>query len=120
MLSLSFQSLMKLGITTWYELNKNYVADVLCINKDKPELHCNGKCYLNKQLKKADNTESNKDQPPVSKKIEITEFLVNNLWSYNTQHVVGTTNILAGYYTAPISYLFVQPIFHPPSSFRIS
>ena len=120
MLSLGFQSLMKLGITTWYELNKDYVADVLCINKDKPELNCKGKCYLNKQLKKADNTESNKQRPPASKKIEITEFLVNNLWAFPTQYSNAPQNIHAGYYTAPISYLYMQKVFHPPSAFRIS
>ncbi len=35
-----------------YAMNKNYIANVLCINRDKPELHCKGKCYRQSQLEK--------------------------------------------------------------------
>lgn len=35
-----------------YVLNQNYIAEFLCINKDKPELICNGKCHLMKQIEK--------------------------------------------------------------------
>lgn len=35
-----------------YVANYDYIATVLCENKDKPELQCNGQCYLMKQLAK--------------------------------------------------------------------
>ena len=35
----------------YYQLNKEYIARVLCENRDKPQLHCDGKCYLAKRLK---------------------------------------------------------------------
>lgn len=35
-----------------YVVNYDYIAQVLCENKDKPQLQCNGKCYLAKQLEK--------------------------------------------------------------------
>lgn len=35
-----------------YILNQDYIAEVLCINKGKPELQCNGKCHLVKQIEK--------------------------------------------------------------------
>lgn len=35
-----------------YVANYDYIATVLCENKDQPELECNGKCYLTKQLAK--------------------------------------------------------------------
>ncbi len=35
-----------------YWLNRSYVAQNLCENKNKPALHCDGKCYLSKQIKK--------------------------------------------------------------------
>ncbi|WP_194765692.1 hypothetical protein [Tamlana sp. I1] len=35
-----------------YVSNYDYIATVLCENTDKPELACNGKCYLTKQLAK--------------------------------------------------------------------
>jgi len=33
-----------------YFINYDYIVEVLCINKDKPELECDGKCYLKDQL----------------------------------------------------------------------
>lgn len=36
-----------------YSINKAYIANNLCVNQDMPEMNCNGKCYLNKQLNKS-------------------------------------------------------------------
>lgn len=33
-----------------FKVNQDFIAKVLCINQDKPELQCNGKCYLNKKI----------------------------------------------------------------------
>ena len=38
-----------------YYANYDYIANALCENRDKPYLECNGKCYLEKQLKKANH-----------------------------------------------------------------
>jgi len=57
-----------------FKLNQDYIARVLCINKDEPVSLCNGKCYLSSQLKKAEEKE--KKSSPVSKreKAESTLF----------------------------------------------
>ena len=36
-----------------YIMNYDYIVNVICENKDKPQLNCDGKCYLAKQLAKA-------------------------------------------------------------------
>ncbi|WP_055149769.1 hypothetical protein [Jiulongibacter sediminis] len=36
-----------------YELRKDFIIQNYCVNKDMPELHCDGQCYLAKQLKAA-------------------------------------------------------------------
>ena len=40
-----------------YVVNYNYISTVLCENKAKPELKCNGKCQLMKGLAKASEEE---------------------------------------------------------------
>ena len=35
-----------------YVANYDYIVEVLCVNKDRPELNCDGKCYLAQQLAK--------------------------------------------------------------------
>lgn len=33
-----------------YQTNFNFIAKHLCINRDKPWMHCDGKCYLKKEF----------------------------------------------------------------------
>jgi hypothetical protein len=40
-----------------YYANYDYIANVLCENRDKPYLECNGKCYLDDQLAKVNHTD---------------------------------------------------------------
>lgn len=57
-----------------YNLRKDYIADVLCINRDRPVLQCHGKCFLAKQMAKAKKQQ--KEESQTGKKIEILSFLV--------------------------------------------
>ncbi|HEX8549105.1 MAG TPA: hypothetical protein VF691_19215, partial [Cytophagaceae bacterium] len=41
-----------------YHINYDYISTQLCVNKDKSELNCKGNCYLNKQLAKTAEKES--------------------------------------------------------------
>ncbi len=38
-----------------YVVNKDYIAEFLCVNKDNTELNCKGKCYLMKQLQEQED-----------------------------------------------------------------
>ena len=39
------------GTIAYYQINKEYITKVLCENRDKPQLHCDGHCFLAKKLK---------------------------------------------------------------------
>ena len=41
----------------YYEINVDYITEVFCVNKDKVELACNGKCHLAKQLQNDTNSQ---------------------------------------------------------------
>jgi hypothetical protein len=45
------QTFDPLVIQVSYWVNKTYISTTLCENRDKPMLHCNGKCFLARQLK---------------------------------------------------------------------
>jgi hypothetical protein len=40
-----------------YKMNYEYISQVLCINKSQLSSSCKGKCYLNKQLKKSQESQ---------------------------------------------------------------
>lgn len=66
-----------------YIFNYDYIVAVLCINKEKPELECNGKCYLDEQLAKVANTgQSQKEQLPT---VEFDKFPI---FYYQTNVIV--------------------------------
>lgn len=45
-----------------FELNKKYIATTLCENRDKPQLHCNGKCYFMKRINQANEKEKSAER----------------------------------------------------------
>lgn len=50
-----------------YEFNKAYIIENYCINKNRPQLHCDGKCYLAQKLKTAQEKEENQSKMTVYK-----------------------------------------------------
>ena len=56
-----------------FYINQTEIAEELCENKEKPELNCNGHCYLKKELTK--QNEVNTDQ-------ENSEIRLMVIWPY--------------------------------------
>ena len=48
-----------IGYVAYFQLNLDYIIETYCVNKEKPELQCDGKCHLANQLavKSIDDTE---------------------------------------------------------------
>ena len=42
-----------------FTINRTYIIENFCVNKDKPMLHCNGQCFLADKLKKAQDQKEN-------------------------------------------------------------
>lgn len=98
-----------------YIINYNYIVTVVCINKDKVELQCNGKCHLKKELAKSSEQE-NSTKSKESKTNKILEVLfLNNIYiihfeNYNYSYA-STINY---YYSNLYTYLKGATVFHPP------
>jgi hypothetical protein len=45
-----------------FELNHKYIAENLCINKNRPWMHCNGHCYFMRKIKEAQENEKKQDR----------------------------------------------------------
>lgn len=63
-----------------YYANYDYIATVLCENRDKPYLECNGKCYLESQIKK--NNHNNHDHKSTVPQINLADYPVSPLDQY--------------------------------------
>ena len=66
-----------------YHANYDYIANVLCENRDKPYLECNGKCYLEKPLKKANHNDH--DHKSTVPQINFDDYPITPLDQFNHQ-----------------------------------
>ena len=75
--SLIFSNFSRLYIYTAFELNQYYIVNNLCENRNKPEMHCKGKCYLAKKIKQAEEKEKKQEQE-VQKKGTQENFILSD------------------------------------------
>jgi hypothetical protein len=96
-----------------YVLNKNYIATKLCINKDKPIMHCNGKCFLAKQQQQEEQR-NDKSADTRKEKFEIQFFSLPSAIILET--IFSKNDII---YNDHVSFSlpdFHTSVFHPPSA----
>ena len=99
-----------------YIVNYEYISKVLCVNKAKPMMHCNGKCHLMKELAKAADTENpkssdKKQNSPIQEVLffkEIKSFSIVS-FSFSTESKINSS------YLELYSYLNTNSVFHPPT-----
>lgn len=98
-----------------YAANYEYITKVLCVNKAKPMMHCNGKCHLIKELAKAQEEEK---QAPFNKKNSTVDNVdlildIKKDFSLLFYHATDKTT-LNSKYSNLYSRLRLYAIFHPP------
>lgn len=101
----------------WYLVNQQEISNTKCVNKARPMLHCNGKCYLAKQLKKLEQKQSSPD-----KKSNPYEHAAKMDWiaparvNYAFTAIPAAENVpcIAFSFSCPTIYL--SAVFHPPAN----
>lgn len=108
---------MKVGIIVNWKINQQYIVKNLCINRTKPQLHCDGKCQLMKMIQKAEDDNKRAAEFPLDKfkNLSFDVFNINgdSKVSYNYENIAITINSL--FYTKSFYfYQFSNSCFHPP------
>lgn len=102
------------GLTIWFYANRAYISQKLCINKNRPELGCKGRCYFKRKLREAEEKQ-NQQTPIQEKQIKETSPCIVHSHSYSI-HSIAVVSSYNPEYSCQYSYLFLQEIFHPPST----
>ncbi|WP_452602922.1 hypothetical protein [Pontimicrobium sp. MEBiC06410] len=101
-LAFALRPVYNLGYVAYFELNIDYIIETYCVNKEKPQLQCNGKCHLAKQLtlNATDVDETNTtylatffeaffpvyfQEYNYNYKLKSNAVVAQNNWSYNNQ-----------------------------------
>lgn len=109
-LALGFQCLAKLGLITFYQLNKDYISRELCENRNKPKMRCEGKCFLKKNLDRADKAEQQSKE--MIKQVEFPVFIQ----PVRSENCIPSITLSDTYTEAPALYEYIHSarLFHPP------
>ncbi|MFD2518295.1 hypothetical protein [Salinimicrobium flavum] len=101
-----------------YAINYDYIVDKLCENKDKPEMQCNGKCYLTEQLAKEAAGEEQNPFRNNSQKTEIPQFIISeDLPDFQLACTVEFSSDRDLFFKPNLyNSLFTSKILHPPQS----
>jgi hypothetical protein len=97
-----------------YVVNYEYISKVLCENKSKPKMNCNGKCHLMKEMAKAsENEKPISDKKIVTQEFEILFFEEIQSFQINT-YFLNIESTLNAKYNNQYFHLSNDLIFHPP------
>lgn len=114
MISLVITSFSHYWIYLGFEINKKYISKNLCENRMRPEMQCNGKCYLMKKLKQAEENDKKQDQENILKNLEISFIIkpqqINFHKSCKVQLIKRAFSTFSSFY----SNEYTKGIFHPP------
>ncbi|MFN8293081.1 MAG: hypothetical protein U0T72_05110 [Chitinophagales bacterium] len=80
--SIAWQHCLQLSIYTWYTFQKQAITYSFCINKANKALHCNGKCYLGKQLQKSEENQQQQSHSILKTKYE---YSLAQAYNFNLQ-----------------------------------
>jgi hypothetical protein len=98
-------------IYTGFEANQKYIAAELCVNRSKPMMHCNGKCYLAKKIKQAEEKEKKEEQ---SQKSRYQEAILTSVIVIEERFA---TPVESGFPELRYVLSHLSPaVFHPPQA----
>lgn len=110
-LLISFNSIKSGVMLSFYIADTQSFVELFCVNQDKPEMECNGKCELSKLTQ----------QNPFNEKPNYLDFLQYDVVVYFTpisQHNFKPKNfhiLIFGVYQNNYQFLYAQEISHPPA-----
>lgn len=104
-----------MGVWVDFKINQDFIAAVLCINRDEPVPMCNGNCYLSDQLQKVDDGPSEELPRSLVHKLDLTLYPgVSSALEPNDAIAVESTDFVVRpfFYVPP----HLSGIFRPPET----
>lgn len=98
-----------------FTLNRAVITARFCVNKARPQLHCDGKCYFAKQLKKQEERE-NKAPNSLKERLEMLPVAFRSLVPPVPAHRASVPVSYGPYRPAWVPTNATKGVFHPPQA----
>ena len=109
--ALMSSNLSTLFVYAEFKANLKYITAYLCENRDKPQLNCAGKCYLEKKLKEAEENEKKQENNAQKKGAYDLFFIAKNIDAPLPITIVEKEKPAVNTFPLPT---FASEILHPP------
>lgn len=112
---MNWQSFFQLSFIAYWKINQTFLSSLYCENKDKPALHCDGNCYLKKQIQKAEQNE--KEFPTAVLKrnlVDTISIITTSLELHLQAFLIEFSPTYCRYIGIFIANPAMKGIFHPP------
>ena len=107
-------SVLRIPLTySYYWLDQAGFIEQLCENKDRPELNCDGKCYLSQMLRAQAGEEENKTIPVLP--WQELSLMFSRAFSWKFGIFEGSDSRVPDH-TSNYTFQYTDRIFHPPLS----
>jgi hypothetical protein len=108
------QVFSKVVILAEFYANRDFIAKNLCENRNKPGLHCNGKCHLMKKLSKDEDQTKDGPSKSLKEKHEVQLFFADNDIEVHFSLLPSERQKYYSFNDLRMR-LFPKSVFHPPS-----
>ncbi|QQL51595.1 hypothetical protein GO620_015715 [Mucilaginibacter ginkgonis] len=99
-----------------FELNQKYIAEKLCINKNRPWLHCNGRCYFIKKIKQAEEEDRKQSAKDNLNRLEVSFFQQPIIIGFIQPKIISQAHQHFAAYTYLYTNHYLDSIFRPPKA----
>lgn len=114
LLIFSLQTFYSASVTLWFYVNQDTLSKKYCVNKYRPEMHCNGKCYLSKKIKAAEEKQEQQTPFQLKQWVETSPCTVSYI--YYSLTISTEMQVLNPREINLYNFISLQPVFHPPSA----
>ncbi|PWJ60496.1 hypothetical protein CLV98_101680 [Dyadobacter jejuensis] len=99
-----------------YEIRKDFIASTLCINRDKPMVICNGKCYLAEKVAEAERQKQQQSEQDYMSSLIYQVMDTMTVYSFPPAPISEeeVSSLSYFYKSAFLGRLVPDRIFHPP------
>lgn len=97
-----------------FTLNQTVITARYCVNKARPMLHCDGKCYFAKKARQQEERQ-NKSAGPVKERLEMLPVAFGPWPAVAARPTIALASphyaaLVAGHYAAPLGSVFRPPL----------
>lgn len=107
------------AVVVSFKINQDYIATYLCVNRNKPELQCNGKCVLMQRMQHQIDDIKNHDRRKVQQIVEHEVLLfcqnVPAIEIISPKSDVSKRLVINDFMINQRSQQSLDALFHPPT-----